>query len=287
MSADDVKVGLRQAYRRLLKPLVRILIRNGVTAAEMSEIVRQVFVDAAQDEEFHLPGRKQSDMRVSILTGLTRKEVHKFRRKKETKLLPSNLSRVSRVISGWNQDPEFTGPYGLPIPLPFEDIVGKPSFTELVRRHSGDMSPRAMLDELIRVGVVNRDEDELIQVTGRAYIPTQLEPASIERLGRVVGRLADTLDLNTQLENPEEGRFERQVVTDVGLTDAEYEEFGLFVRKKAQELLVTLDDWLGSQEGRITTPNKMESVPKDDLDEDKIITGVAIFHFVDEKSPID
>jgi hypothetical protein len=72
-----------------------------------------------------------------------------------------------------------------------------------------------MLDELLRVGLAEIDDEGLIRNTGRTYIPAQLDPASIERLGKVVGRLADTIDFNTAQEDPALVRFERQVVTDI------------------------------------------------------------------------
>lgn len=274
--SESVKSGLQKAYRYLLVPLVRILIRHQVSVAEITEVMRQVYVDVASNE-FKLPGRKQSDMRVSILTGLTRKEVHRLRHDKPANKESSNLSRVARVISGWNQDPDFTGPYGLPLDLPFErPVQGKATFTELVRRHSGDMSPRAMLDELIRVRAAEQTDDGFIKVTGRAYIPTQLDPASLERLGQVIHYIVDTLDYNTREENKGKLRFERTVKTDLGIPVENYEEFQDLILQKGQELLEVLDNWLGSHE-----------ISEGDADGTKktIKTGVGIFHFEEPDSP--
>ena len=274
--SESVKSGLQKAYRYLLVPLVRILIRHQVSAAEITEVMRQVYVDVASNE-FKLPGRKQSDMRISILTGLTRKEVHRLRHDKPSTKESSNLSRVARVLSGWNQDPDFTGPYGLPLDLPFErPVQGKATFTELVRRHSGDMSPRAMLDELIRVRAAEQTDDGFIKVTGRAYIPVQLDPASLERLGQVIHYIVDTLDYNTREENKERLRFERTVKTDVGISLEDYGEFQDLIRQKGQELLEVLDNWLGSHEiseGDASAANKT------------IKTGVGIFHFEEPNRP--
>jgi hypothetical protein len=284
MGPDDLREQLWKAYRRLLNPLVRILIRNGVTATETAELIRLVFVDAATSEEFQLAGRRLSDTRVAILTGLSRKEVHRLRNEPDVSKAGTNLSRVGRVIAGWNQDPDFTGPYGLPLAIPFEDdpSVDAPSFTELVRRHSGDMAPRAMLDELLHTGLAEIDDDNLIRNTGRTYIPSKLDPASVERLGKVVARLADTLDFNNQVEFAELGRFERDVVTDIGLTEAQYRQFNIYLRRKCQELLETIDNWLATQEGRITAHKRFDRLPKK-----PIITGIGVYHFVDQKLPFE
>ena len=284
MGPDELRDLLGKAYRRLLNPLVRILIRNGVTATETAELMRQVFVDAATSEEFQFPGRRLSDTRVAILTGLSRKEVHRLRNRIDSENTASNLSRVGRVISGWNQDPQFTGPYGLPLAVPFEDDpnIDTPSFTELIRRHSGDMAPRAMLDELLRTGLAEFDDDGMIRNTGRTYIPSKLDPASIERLGQNIARLADTLDFNNQVEAADLGRFERHVITDIGLTQEQYRQFNVYLRKKSQELLETVDNWLAMQEGRIGPNSRQERLPKK-----KMITGIGLYHFLDRKLPFE
>lgn len=284
MGPDDIRDHLRRAYRRLLHPLIRILIRNGVTAPEVEEWVRQVFVDAAMSDEFQLPGRRLSDTRLAILTGLSRKEVHRLRTGEKSDRDESKLSRVGRVLAGWTQDPEFTGPYGLPLALPFEDDprVDAPSFTELVRRFSGDMAPRAMLDEMLRTGLAQVDEDGLVKNTGRIYIPSKLDPAGIEQVGRALARLGDTIDYNNQVEPQTLGRFQRYVVTDFGLTEEQYQEFTVYLRQKCQQLLETLDNWIGMQEGRKGTAERLERIPKK-----KIMTGVAICHFVDQKLPFE
>jgi Family of unknown function (DUF6502) len=284
MRPDELRFQLTKAYRRLLNPLIRILIRNGVTATETTELVRQVFVDAATSDEFQFPGRRLSDTRVAILTGLSRKEVHRLRNQKENDRTGTPLSRVSRVIAGWNQDPDFTGPYGLPLAIPFEDDpkVDALSFTELVRRHSGDMAPRAMLDELVRIGLAELDDDGLIRNTGRTYIPSKLDPASIERLGKIIARLADTLDVNNQVDDPSLGRFERDVVTDIGLTEEQFRQFNVYLREKCQQLLETIDNYLAMQEGRVKAHESTGRLARKEF-----ITGIGVYHFLDQKLPFE
>ncbi len=168
--------------------------------------------------------------------------------------------------------------------IPFEDDPAgeSPSFSELVRRYSGDMAPRAMLDELLRTGLAEIDADGRVRNTGRTYIPNQLDPAAIEQLGKVVGRLADTLDFNNSREPGRRRRFERHVETDIGLTEEQYEHFSVYLRQKCQQLLETLDDWLAMQEGRIGSVKRPERLPKR-----KVITGVGIYHFLDQKLPFE
>jgi len=71
---ENVTGAVSAAVGRLIRPLVRILLRNGIPFGAFADIVKRVYVEVAT-EEFGLPGRKQSKSRVSILTGLSRKEV--------------------------------------------------------------------------------------------------------------------------------------------------------------------------------------------------------------------
>ena len=142
---NSVRLGLLAAYRKLLQPLVRLLIRSGVSFGETAEVLKTVFVEVA-GRDFDLPERKTSLSRIAILTGLTRKEVAKQQDILQSGELnvDSNLNRVVRVLEGWHTDPVFTGPYGMPMELPFESATDT-SFVSLVRKHSGDMAPRAKI----------------------------------------------------------------------------------------------------------------------------------------------
>ena len=80
--SDSVKTGLLAAYYKLLRPLIRILLRHGITYAEISEVIKRVYVQTAA-EEFRVPGKKMTKARIAIVTGLTRKEVQRIAAIKE------------------------------------------------------------------------------------------------------------------------------------------------------------------------------------------------------------
>ena len=70
---QEVKDHLRRALSLMFKPLVRLLIAQGVTHAELSETAKEVYVEVAL-RHFESEGRVNRS-KVAILTGLTRKEV--------------------------------------------------------------------------------------------------------------------------------------------------------------------------------------------------------------------
>jgi hypothetical protein len=272
---QNKKPRLRAAFRQLLKPLIRILLRNGVAYNEFSEISKAVYVDVAS-QEFKVPHRKMSQARVAILTGLTRKEVARLfgDTKKEKDELSSNLNRVTAVLAGWHTDSVFTGPYGLPLELQFEGQKGQ-DFRELVRRHSRDMAARAMLDELIRIGAVQETEPGWYKVLTRTYRPDSDSLESLDRLAGLVRRFIETIDANILETDPQKRNFERQVYADDGIRPEDLPKFRVFIKKRAQLLLEEIDNWLS------------QLSPPDPKDKNTIRTGVGIYHYIEDQSDED
>ena len=96
---------LSPALTKLLPPLVRILLRNGMAARTFHELVKSTYVAVARDE-FGIDGRKATISRIAILTGLTRKEVQSLihtpleRRNRYA----DEYNRAARVMTGWLRD---------------------------------------------------------------------------------------------------------------------------------------------------------------------------------------
>ncbi len=245
---ETIKEAVITAFRRVMTPLVRILLRHGISFGEFAEIVKCVYVDIAQ-REFTLPAGRQSQSRIAIITGLTRKEVARLVDVLGSDSLASasNLNRVGRVLSGWHQDPDFTGPYGIPHELAFDAPYNRRSFVELVRRYSGDMPPRAMLDELIRVGAALQLPSGQIRATARLYIPAKTDPALLDFMAVALTDLAETLDHNLEAP-PEDKLFERRVWTPAGIPTEMVQDFRFLAAEKGQQFLEYLDDWLSTRE---------------------------------------
>ena len=240
MTSDTLKA-LTRAIQTLLKPLVRILLRNGISYGTFADLAKWVYVDVAS-REFAISSRKQTVSRVAVLTGLTRKEVQRLRElpgphERDT---AERYNRAARVIAGWRREQEFLDPEGRPAPLPVSGETG--SFASLVRRFSGDIPARAVLDELERVGAVRQLEDGRVELVTRAYIPRTGEADKLHILGTDVSYLITTIDHNLRSGSPE-ARFQRKVAYD-NLPDQALPLFRELSAKKAQALLERLDEWL-------------------------------------------
>jgi hypothetical protein len=269
--SDSVKTGLLAAYSKLMRPLIRILLRHGITYAEISEVIKRVFVLTAA-EEFRVPGKKMSKARIAIVTGLTRKEVQRISAIKQEGSFKNkaNASRIGRVLSGWHTDPDFTGPYGMPLELRYDSAVPEDvTFVKLVQRFSGDMTPRAMLDELIRVGAVVETDQNWFKAIRREYVPNLLAPNFLERVGSGVHNFATTIETNMQKEAPGKGLFERYVWRPGGIRKSDLPAFDQYIRERGQNLLDEIDNWL----------SKLE--PGDEGDSENMVnTGLGIYHYV-------
>ncbi len=229
---------------RVLRPLVRILLRNGVPYGAFAELAKRVYVDVAR-RDFALPGRKQTQTRISVLTGLTRKEVHRLLALPPVEATEAleRYHRGARVIGGWLRDPRFRAPDGSPRPLPVE---GEGGFAELVRAYSGDMTPRALLDELERVGAVARDAEGRVVLRTRGYVPAA-EADRLAILGVDVADLIETIDHNLQAREPEARRFQRKVMYD-NLPAEALPELRRLARERGQALLEELNAWLAERD---------------------------------------
>jgi hypothetical protein len=242
--SDTPYKALATATLRVLRPFVRILLRHGISYATFAELAKWVFVDVAT-EEFAMPGRKQSVSRVAVITGLTRKEVTRVQQlpRPDDSEETEQYNRAARVIGGWLRDPGFSDE-DEPAELLFED--GPASFSELVRRHSGDVPARAILDELMRVGAVERTDDGPIRLVTRAYVPQSSEVDKLTIVGQDGAALLATMDHNL---NPNRGnpRFQRTVAYD-NLPDEALAPFRELSSKEAQALLERLNAWLAEQD---------------------------------------
>ena len=128
---NPVKPGLLSAFRVMLRPLVRILLRNGISYAEFSEIVKAVYVEVAVTD-FKVEGKRGTKSRIAVITGLTRKEVSRVieNAKNDKDDAKGNLNRVARVLAGWHTDPDFLGPYGMPLEIRYEEGASAPSISQ-------------------------------------------------------------------------------------------------------------------------------------------------------------
>ena len=168
---------------RLLRPLVRLLLQHGVPYTAFAAALKPVFVEAARSE-LASNNKAQTDSAVTLLSGVHRRDIRQITRggvgaraadrntaNNAAEALPSlphlPLGLVGQVVARWMSESSFTGRKGRPRGLPRSG--GDGSFDALVARISSDVRPRAMLDEMLRLGVAQEDGNQVrLELSGLA-----------------------------------------------------------------------------------------------------------------------
>jgi hypothetical protein len=242
------------AVRRLLRPVVRVMLRNGVGSDEFESVAREVFVDVAE-HDFALPNRKQTDSRISVLTGLSRRQVALIRKRAFVGLDREDAqhNRAERVITGWLREDDFLDDHGDPRILPLE---GATSFDSLVKRFAGDVPSRAVADELLRIGNVEMLENGELQLLSRGYTPKPLSDEVLVLFGTHAADFLSTWDRNLSVKNRNDLLYQRQVsYRYIPLVDME--EFKQLSSTLGQRVLEDLDRWLDARQGASADPDTL------------------------------
>ena len=230
--------GVQGALNRLLRPLVRLAIRCGVTFPTFVDLLRQLYVNVAE-HEFALPDKQQTDSRVSLLTGVHRKEVSRLRGAgAPVRVVPESVSRTSAIVARWLADPSFVDAKGVPLPLPRASEAGEASFAGLVESVTRDLRPRAVLDDWLDRKLVEIDEKDRIVLLERAMVPREDGEVRLYYFARNLGDHATASVENVLADNPP--FLERAVHYD-GLSEDLARSLEAYSRKLAIDMLLHLN----------------------------------------------
>ena len=271
----DIYRSVLRACPVLMRPIIRILLKAGVNYKQFAKITREVYVDVATDD-FGISGRKTNTSRVAILTGISRSEVTKLRKKTEEDgeiELPQTVNNAGRLLSGWHTDKEFQDANGEPKEL-FIDGP-EPNFSTLMNLYGGDIPATAMLKELKSVQAVVEIENGSLKALQRYFIPVSFDE---NRIFNIIDNLVDmsnTAYQNLVRDNDEPAYFERKVTNDY-VSESAYTEFHRMVKEKGMVLLEEFDDWLAEHE-----------VSPEDMEKSKQIRLGLGMYFIQNKSLTD
>jgi len=172
-STQDPQPPVISAIRHLLRPLIRLLLSNGISFQVFSELVKSAYVKVSE-AEFRLASKPQTDSRISLLTGIHRREINRLRNEPVAAVdLSQNSSMSALLLTIWSGAPEFLDKQALPVPLPRANKDGGPSFESLVQSVSKDFRARVVLDEWLRQGIVTLDEDDRVHLAPDAFVQPQ------------------------------------------------------------------------------------------------------------------
>lgn len=238
MSTDPVQPppALLSALRRLLRPLIRVMVHYGIGCQTLFPLLKHLYVEVAE-KDFALSGRETSDSRITLLTGVHRKDVRRLRHEIADELPAAAPTLGSQVIGRWLGDPAFRTPEGQPKPLLRTGPEGE-SFESLVTAVSKDVRARVVLDEWLRIGLVEERADGRLELNTEAHVPR----ADFDQLAWYFGRnLRDHVAASAHnLIGDGTPYMERAVFYD-RLTPESVAELNDMARREGMDLLVRLN----------------------------------------------
>lgn len=276
----DVKQDLLAAFRSLMTPLVRILLRSGITFQEFGGVLKDVYVNVCA-REMTLPGRKMTLSRVAIATGLPRREVAKIvRNEGKTQWgVWSNVDLAASVLEAWHTDPQYLAPYGYPRDLKIDGTDVAPTFEDLVRRFSTDVPHEVLIGELVRIGAAQvLDGGQYLRVHKRTYIPIDMTAEMIQIFSQAVRRYIETVDYNLGRAKGLEKRFDRMVYPDEGLRPVDVDIYQQEIREYLENVIQEIDQ----KSATYPRPDKRRG-------EQTVRVGVGIYFYqepTEEKAPL-
>ncbi|MBM3513378.1 MAG: hypothetical protein FJX59_06650 [Alphaproteobacteria bacterium] len=238
MNAGGPPPLLLAAIEKLLTPLVRALIAFGVTFPLFIRLLKRVYVRVAA-AEFRIAEREPTTSRISVLTGLQRRDIGAVTEQIEKNIgPPANISIGARLIGIWTGVKRFTDSDGRPAPLPRFEAKSGPTFEDLVRTVSSDVRPRAILDEWLRLGVVELDNADCVVLRADAFVPRR----GFDELAYYYGRnLRDHIAASTHNLLGEGAPFLERAVYYDRLTPESVEALAKLSRELGVETLIKIN----------------------------------------------
>ena len=226
--------------RWLLRPIIRLLIARGILLPAVTATLKQIYVDVATTE-FKIDDKPLTDSRVSVLTGVHRRDVRSIRKDGMPSSLPPSMSLSATVIGRWLGDPAYTDKKRQPRPLHRLADNGSPSFEELFQHVSKDIHPRTILDDLINQEFVAWDEkSDLVRLRTRAFVPAAGGEDSMRFFEmNLHDHLAAAVD--NLLTNEQEKRFLERAVYYNELTSDSIDKIEVEARKLGERVLKELN----------------------------------------------
>lgn len=244
-SNSMVSTAFVQALKRLLRPLIRLLLHKQVSYPYLCTLLKELYVDVAA-HDFPLSGKKQTDSRLSLITGVHRKDVRRLLSEEApSDTIPASVSFGSRLITRWNSDPEFLDGQHKPKPLPrLPQPDGSASFEKLVSTESKDIRARAVVDEWLRLGIIEIDQNDRITLCAGGFVPSQGEEEKLYFFGRNVRDHMETAVHNVLNQQPPllersvfaSGLSSEQIAELAGLSEELSMEVLRKLHQRAQEL---------------------------------------------------
>ncbi len=225
----------------MLRPLVHLMMRSGVTFPVLADMLRHLFVEVAADDILTQPNAR-TDSRISLLTGVHRKEIKRLREFPPDRAAPPAVLTIgSQIIARWLAAAPFTDADGQALPLARGTEAGAAdaSFEALVASVTTDIRPRAVLDDWLSQGIVRLENGDRVLLNHAAFIP---KPGGQEQLFYFARNLHDHVAAAVaNITAAEAAPFLDRSVHYDGLTPEQARELEAFARAAATRVMLEVN----------------------------------------------
>jgi hypothetical protein len=218
--------------------LAKLMVARGMTYAPVSELLKSTFLKAAQ-QELLAGGAKLTDSRLSLITGIHRKDVRRLRQEGDAQTENYAPPLSAQVVAAWLGNSKLLDKSGAPVRLVKKGVGDQAvDFENLVKSLSKDIRPRAVLDELIDRKIVSQEPDGYLRLHPNRMASDQDGEALALYLGMNVSDHI-TVAVNNLLA-PQSAQLERCVHYH-GLSEGAAQELADLAEKKAMEALIAVN----------------------------------------------
>lgn len=271
------KEAVLSVFAELVRPLMRVAFEYGISASEISGVVRRTFIQSLEARLLEQK-RATTDARLAIVAGLAKSDVTALREALRSGAPHSlraavSLDQVMNLLTVWHTHTGFSGAYGLAMELDLVPTSSSPrrSFRELVDLACPGADIEALLDELVAAGSVEVIDSVTVRCLSRTYLPKEADVKRIERMGRFLSVVATSFVHNLLRVSPEPVYLERTVVSDEKLSESGRDQFLAAAGERGQEFLTELDTFLT----RLASSERSEAGKK---------YGVGVYFFEDQST---
>ena len=171
--------------KRIISPIIDLLLIFGVNYKAFSAISKEVYISIAA-KKFGKRKRLANNSRISIATGISRREVSRIKKSLlgEKSIEEHVASPLQRVIDLWIFNGNFHDQDSLPKLLSYDD--GSTSFCKLVGQSRINVTPRSVMHELERLGLIEHNKEGKIRLLQNKVINDSNEDIFHARLNSFI-----------------------------------------------------------------------------------------------------
>ena len=277
-TSKKMQIILHETLRKVLRPIVKMMLSHGINYTMVLEDLKCVFVSVAE-EEFQIEGKAQTNSRITLLTGVHRKDVQRIRDEEIGQIDPPN-SLSAQIFGLWLGDSQYLDEIGQPLPLPRLASKGAVSFESLVASVSKDFRSRPVLDEWLRLGFVSIDYNDCVRLNVQAFIPNQDLEYKLSFLAMNVHDHTSAAVSNLSHQN--EPMLERCVFYD-GLTEANIDILHDLARQSGMNAIKTINRRAAALKAAQLAAD-MPVIKESDRANQRMNFGVYYYHATDDKA---